>query len=176
MLQNARNLHANKRELNTLRRKNPAFHANEPKLHGRNAVRDKRQKVGYMRFRLATGWGNVRPERLRRPSSAFSKVASFPRKRESSPYRDVDPRLRGGDNNGNFIPMGGPQTHNRADELSPCPPVEGQNGPPLQFIGRRGVAGRRRWRNCNCHGGRRRWSRTWRRSGRGSRQGGATRT
>ena len=38
----------------------------------------------------------------------------------------------------------------------------------------RGVGDRRRWKSCNCHGGRSQWSRTWRRSCRGSRWAGAT--
>jgi hypothetical protein len=43
------------------------------------------------------------------PRFAQSKVTSFPRKRESGSFGDVDPRLRGGDEGLIFISMGGPQ-------------------------------------------------------------------
>jgi len=42
------------------------------------------------------------------PCSALAEVTSFSRKRESSPSRDVDPRLRGGDEKLTFIPIGEP--------------------------------------------------------------------
>ena len=199
--------------MDTLRSTNPTFHANEPKLHGRNAVPDKRQKDGYMRFGLATGWGNVRPDRWAEARlwsaaaccrfSGFAGPACWPRgpadsvnrgasklaegKRQQAaalqsacgalhPPSRKSPHSRESGNPVRIVTwtpafervtiMGisflwvGPRPMPARMSYHPVPPLKDRMGRPFNIIGRRGVAGRRRWRTCSCLGGRRQLSRT----------------
>jgi hypothetical protein len=55
-----------------------------------------------------------------------SKVTSFPRKRESIYlWSDVDPRFRGGDEDGDFVQLGGPKAHENRVESHVIPAQAG---------------------------------------------------